>query len=107
MRWLGIAFPMLMEDLCFEAQQAAEKAIKGVLIRSGVEFPYIHDLARLLGLVESARVTVPNIVWRAEVLSPYATSARYPGAVEPVTAEEYGAAIAIAQAVVDWAEEHI
>lgn len=96
-----------MEDLCFEAQQAAEKAIKGVLIRSGVEFPYIHDLARLRGLVESARVTVPNIVWRAEVLSPYATSARYPGAVEPVTAEEYGAAIAIAQAVVDWAEDHI
>jgi len=31
-----------LEDLCFEAQQAAEKAIKGVLVARGVQFPYIH-----------------------------------------------------------------
>lgn len=36
-----------LEDLCFEAQQAAEKAIKCVMIMYGIEFPYVHDLARL------------------------------------------------------------
>ena len=34
-----------LEDLCFEAQQAAEKAIKGVLIGLGIEFPYVHDVS--------------------------------------------------------------
>lgn len=32
-----------LEDLCFDAQQAAEKAIKAVLIAHGVSFPPIHD----------------------------------------------------------------
>ena len=31
-----------LEDLCFHAQQAVEKAIKALLIRCAVEFPYIH-----------------------------------------------------------------
>ena len=42
------------EDLCFDAQQAAEKVIKSVLIHHGVEFPYVHDLNRLLALLERA-----------------------------------------------------
>jgi HEPN domain-containing protein len=39
-----------LEDLCFDAQQAAEKAIKAVLIHLGVRFPYVHDLSVLLDL---------------------------------------------------------
>ena len=39
-----------LEDLCFEAQQAAEKAVKALLIKRGIDFPYVHDLARLLSL---------------------------------------------------------
>ena len=31
---------VLYELLCFHAQQAAEKAIKAVLIHQGVDFPY-------------------------------------------------------------------
>src|SRR2546425_7769613 len=37
-----------LEDLCFDAQQAAEKAIKAVLLKKGGAFPYVPDLARLL-----------------------------------------------------------
>jgi HEPN domain-containing protein len=33
-------------------QQAAEKAIKGMLIHFGIRFPYVHDLAALLALIE-------------------------------------------------------
>ena len=37
-----------LEDLCFDAQQAAEKAIKAVLIARGAVFPPIHDLAKVM-----------------------------------------------------------
>ena len=30
-----------LEDLCFDAQQAAEKAIKAMLIACNIEFPYV------------------------------------------------------------------
>ena len=43
-----------LEDLCFDAQQAAEKAIKALLIKVDVDFPYVHDLARLLTLLEKS-----------------------------------------------------
>ncbi len=42
----GIGLPeVYLEDLCFQAQQAAEKALKGVLIALGIHFPHTHDLA--------------------------------------------------------------
>ena len=65
-----------LEDLCFEAQQAAEKAVKAVLISIDVEYPYVHDLARLLSLVEGAGATIPNAVLRAAELTPYALITR-------------------------------
>ncbi len=96
-----------LEDLCFEAQQAAEKAIKAVLIRRAVEFPYVHDLAHLLALAEDAGEAVPETVRKAEELTPYALITRYPGLGRPVTLEEYEAAVAAAEAVVQWAKEQL
>ncbi len=40
------------EDLCFQAQQATEKAIKAVLIQRGIRFSYVHDIAELLAEAE-------------------------------------------------------
>ncbi len=94
-----------LEDLCFEAQQAAEKAIKSVLIERSLEFPYVHDLARLLSLLEEAGEALPDMVRKAEELTPFALSTRYPGPVRPVALEEYLAAVEVAEAVVQWAEE--
>lgn len=45
-----------LEDRCFDAQQAAEKAIKAVLIHLAVRFPYVHDLTALLALVEQSGI---------------------------------------------------
>ena len=36
----------LPEDLCYHAQQAAEKAIKAVLVSRNVDFPWVHALER-------------------------------------------------------------
>ena len=94
-----------LEDLCFDAQQAAEKAIKAVLIHLNVRFPRTHDLAELLTLVEKAGQRVPEQVKRASILTPYAVESRYPGLSEPVTKEEYEEAVSIAEEVLRWAEE--
>ena len=96
-----------LEDLCFEAQQAAEKAIKSVMIKRGIDFPYMHDLARLMTILEASGERIPNTVRRATRLTRFATHTRYPGLEEPVCVEEYAEAIAIAEAVIRWAEERI
>ena len=49
-----------LEDLCFEAQQAAEKAIKAVMMKRDIEFPFVHDLNRLMSILEQAGETVPE-----------------------------------------------
>ena len=36
-----------LEDLCFEAQQAAEKAIKSLLLRRNIEFYYMYTAGSL------------------------------------------------------------
>ena len=81
-----------LEDLCFEAQQAAEKAVKAVLISRDIEYPYVHDLARLLSMLEDAGESAPCVVRKAEELTPYALITRYTGPARAVTTPEYLAA---------------
>jgi len=96
-----------LEDLCFHAQQAAEKAIKALLIWHGVEFPYVHDLAALLTLVEKGTGDLPDSIRRAERLTRFAVEARYPGAAPPAREEEYQEAVELAGEVLRWAEKQL
>ena len=77
------------------AQQAAEKALKAVLIHRRVHFPYTHDLGELITLIEQSGLPVPEDVRRAVILSDYAGETRYPGLAEPVTSEEYAEALVL------------
>lgn len=101
------------EDLCFDAEQAAEKAVKAVLVFRGLEFPRTHQIMELLVLLRQAGHDVPESVWHARDLSDYAVGARYPVAdepvdpIRPVSEEEYQRAVAMADEVVRWAEEVI
>ncbi len=94
-----------LEDLCFEAQQAAEKSIKAVMVMRNIAFPHVHDLARLVSLIEEAGEAVPEVLLEAERLTIYAVITRYPGAVRPVTEQEYMDAVEITESVVRWAEK--
>ena len=94
-----------LEDLCFDAQQASEKAFKAILIEHRIEFAYVHDLAYLISLLEHDNVHVPDEVRRAANLTRYAVESRYPALEEPVTGTEYDEAVDIAEAVVKWAEK--
>jgi HEPN domain-containing protein len=96
-----------LDDLCFDAQQAAEKAVKAVLIARGVDFPIIHDLSRLLTLLGQSGETIPPAIADATDLTRFAVVTRYPSVAEPVTAEEHRRTAAIAEAVVKWAERRV
>ena len=96
-----------LEDACFDAQQAAEKAIKAVMVKRRIDFPYIHDIARLLRILESDGQVIPERLERAAELTRYATATRYPGVEDPVSAEAHAGAVAAAEAVVRWAEEQV
>jgi HEPN domain-containing protein len=95
------------EDLCFDAQQAAEKAVKAVLVCRQVDFPKTHQIGELLVLLRQAGHDAPETVWQAQPLSNYAVSTRYPSPEEPVTEDEWRDAVAIAEQVVRWAESMI
>jgi len=92
------------EDLCFDAQQAAEKAVKSVLIFWGVDFPKTHDITDLLVLLRESGHEPPQELWEAGRLSNYAVTTRYPGIEKPVTEEEYQLAVRLTEKVVMWAE---
>ena len=96
-----------LEDLCFDAQQAAEKASKAVFVHRKIDFPYVHDLARLLRLLERSGLKVPKYVRKAAELTSFAWEARYPGAASPVTPRQHQRAVRIAEAVLRWAERQI
>lgn len=98
---------MYFEDLCFDAQQAAEKAVKALLLHMDVRFPYTHDLADLLTLVQQNEQPVPDSVKEAAALSEYAVETRYPGLAEPVTEEEHAEAVKWAERVVQWAKQRV
>ena len=96
-----------LEDLCFQAQQAVEKALKAVLIVHHVRFPYTHDLAALLSLIMEIGIAVPEHILGAVRLSDYAVTVRYPSVAEPITQQEYEQSIVIAEKVLHWAEKVI
>lgn len=84
--------------IAYHAQQCAEKYLKAYLVSLGVDFPYTHNIARLVELC-AAPSPWTGILSDAEELTPYAVTARYPGEDEVVTQEEAVRAIEIAARV--------
>ena len=93
---------ILYEHLCFHAQQAAEKAIKGVLVANGIHFPKTHDLAFLMDAL-SVTVTIPPSLIDMPTLNRYAVQQRYPGEAPPVTRQDHIAATRLAEEAITWA----
>jgi HEPN domain-containing protein len=98
---------ILHEDLCFDAQQAVEKAFKSVCIIHEIVFPKTHDIAYLIELLEKGSVEVPENLQNARILTGYAVETRYPGDYEPVNEEDLRKAIEIAKEVLKWAKKEM
>lgn len=98
---------VLLDALCHHAQQAAEKALKAVLVVQHVNFPPTHNIKVLLELIPPD-LTVPNQVAQSASLTPYAVASRYPDALGPISdRNEWQEALSIARAVVEWAGDAI
>jgi HEPN domain-containing protein len=94
---------ILLEILCFHTQQAAEKALKAVLVAKGIAPPKTHNLRTLLDLLPSD-IVLPDDLQESSRLTDYAVMSRYPAALEPVNEDEYREAMRLAEAIVSWAE---
>jgi len=97
---------VLLETLCFHAQQSAEKSIKSVLVKEGVPFPRVHSIERLIDLLPPSIPATPNLMAAAR-LTAYGTTFRYPGIEEPISQEQYHEALRLAEEVFAWAENII
>jgi HEPN domain-containing protein len=95
---------VLYDDLCFDAQQAAEKAIKAVLVHRSIDFPKTHDIGRLLTLATQAGVPATDDLQAAAALTPFAAAGRYPTSWGDVDEDEYRDALRLAERVELWAE---
>jgi HEPN domain-containing protein len=85
-------------QVCFLAQQAAEKALKAILIYLEIEFPFSHDLDRLRDMVPDG--------WRVKEeypdladLSIWAIEGRYPGDMPDVSETDAQDALQTAEAL--------
>jgi HEPN domain-containing protein len=98
---------ILQNQVAFHAEQAAEKALKAVLVHMGVEFPRTHDLQSLLLMLRDNGISVQSVIEQASVLTRFAVEARYPGDIEPIRQEEVAQAIEVAKRAVAWARSQI
>jgi HEPN domain-containing protein len=88
------------ESFGFHAQQAVEKAINLVLVASGMEIPYTHDLGFLLDLATEQALGTPESVAQADWLTPWAVAARHGASAASL---DRGGAVTVAGEAVDWA----
>jgi HEPN domain-containing protein len=94
------------EDLCFQLQQAVEKALKGFLIYYGVEPEFTHNIEILLKELKKF-TEIPENIKEAAQLTNYAVQTRYPGEYDEITQEEYEKSLETAKECLDWIENKI
>jgi HEPN domain-containing protein len=68
----------LREAVAFHCQQAAEKHLKALLVRHGIEFPKTHSIGELLDLLAPVSGDTASSLGEAAVLTPYGVEIRYP-----------------------------
>ena len=95
------------EILAFHAQQAAEKALKALLVQRQIEFPRLHVIGSLLNLCQEAGYEGLESLAEAVTLTRYAVLTRYPGEEEPVSRQDARQAFELAEKVLIWVEMQI
>jgi HEPN domain-containing protein len=98
---------VFLEDICYHAQQAAEKALKALFVAHGLRFRYTHDIKELITGLQHQQISVPKPLYETVMLTRYAIETRYPYNAEAVTEDELRQAIAYAERVVAWVDREI
>ncbi len=79
----------LLDTALYHCQQAAEKAVKGLLLLHDQNFEKTHDITDLLRLATPYAPELNAFLVLGELLTPYAVKFRYPGAVSEPQRTEY------------------
>jgi HEPN domain-containing protein len=95
------------EDLCYNAQQCVEKALKAYCIYYDIEFPKTHNIGKLFNILENAKIKIPEYIKKSSELSDYSVEKRYPGNYEEVDEKEYKRVVKIAEDVFNWVNKKI
>ena len=66
-----------LDTVCFHSQQAAEKMLKAYLTAHSIDFPFLHNLEKLIDLCASRDAGFAEIKGLAGGLTPYAVELRY------------------------------
>ena len=74
---LCVSAAQALDAACFHAQQAAEKYIKAYLTAHEIEFPFIHNLEKLIELCARTDRSFMTIKILGQELTPYAVELRY------------------------------
>jgi HEPN domain-containing protein len=74
---LVLAAGQALDTACFHAQQAGEKYLKAYLVHIGMDFPYIHNLEKLIDLCSQRDAAFLEIKPLAALLTPFAVELRY------------------------------
>ena len=93
-----------LDAVCFHAQQAAEKCLKAFLAHHNVEFPYTHNLAKLIEICASLDPAFRSLLPAVAPLTPYAVELRYDDSfwpTESVAKEARSSALAVFEFVLD------
>ena len=94
---------VLLEHLCFHAQQATEKALKAVLVARGVVPPKTHDIAALVEQVAQNGTVLPGELMPITELTAFAVLSRYSADFGELDDDEWARNVALARAAVEWA----
>jgi HEPN domain-containing protein len=94
------------EDLCYQAQQAVEKSLKGLLIYYGIEPDFTHNIGILLDKLTNY-TEIPDSIKETIKVTKYAVQTRYPGEYDDITKDDYEESIKIAKNCLDWVTQKI
>lgn len=86
----------------YHCQQAAEKALKGLLTHHGARVDKTHDLSALIAMVAPMDPRITAFYDEAECLTPYATIFRYPSDAADPDASEFQRALNAAQKICEF-----
>ena len=73
-------YPKPLEIICYHCQQAAEKAVKAIIVYYGCPggLPRSHDVSFLLSQIKNRCDISEDLYDSADTLSPYGVAVRYP-----------------------------
>jgi len=94
------ASPSIYWAAAFHAQQAAEKALKGLLTHHQLAFEKTHDIRYLLQLCETIDPDARVIAERAVALTRYAVASRYALLRQDPSESEALSALALAREII-------